>query len=139
MAIFFHDLIYDPTRHDNEEESAKAFREFVRDAPSILQPLEQPVVDMILQTKHHMQCPSGAPMDMKYFLDMDLAILGANKDRYEEYMRDIRTEYGHVPHDLYTKGRSSVLEDVFISTAVVLTNEFRTALDGTARKTSRMS
>lgn len=136
MAIFFHDLIYDATRHDNEEESAKAFREFVRDAPSTspLRSLEQPVVEMILQTKHHMQCPSGAPMDLKYFLDMDLAILGASKDRYEEYMRDIRIEYGHVPHDLYTKGRSQVLKTFLMAKQLYFTAEFRTALDAAARR-----
>lgn len=124
LMIFFHDIVYDPTKKDNEERSAEMFRSFCAAADGAIPPsLEALVVEGILQTKHHMNCAAGAHHDIQAFLDMDIAILGSNKERYMEYMRQIRQEYRHFPHDVYGKGRAAVLQ-TFLNTKRLYKTQF---------------
>src|SRR5215813_13950649 len=108
FAIWFHDVIYDTKRSDNEEKSA----EFAVETLASLGVPEQTIAitrEMILATKHH----RGADLswDMKAFLDLDTSILGAPEEIYKEYSRAIRKEYSWVPDVLYREGRMKVLND----------------------------
>lgn len=134
LMIFFHDVIYDPTAKDNEDKSAELFDEFVvKCKGAIPQSTAQLVRDGILFTKHHMNCPTWAHKDIKQFLDMDIAILGANKERYVEYMRQIRQEYRHVPHDVYGKARAAVLQQFLVVPRLFKTDYFHTKYEAVAR------
>ena len=42
-------------------------------------------------------------------LDADLAVLGADADTYDEYVRNVRAEYAAVSDDAWRSGRSAVL------------------------------
>jgi predicted metal-dependent HD superfamily phosphohydrolase len=44
--------------------------------------------------------------------DADLAILAADRHRYEEYAADVRREYAHVPDDGFRAGRAAILRDL---------------------------
>jgi predicted metal-dependent HD superfamily phosphohydrolase len=108
LAIWFHDAIYDPTRTDNENESAALARTALanlRESEVIMAAVEQ----MILATIKH-QAPENASDDLKLFLDFDLSILGSAPDIYARYAAAIRTEYGFVPEDAYRPARRAVLE-----------------------------
>jgi predicted metal-dependent HD superfamily phosphohydrolase len=105
-AGWFHDIVYDPRAHDNEERSAaiaatELKRLGVNDAEIAL------VRELILATIHA-DLPDPKP-DIKVLLDADLAILGAPSPRYERYAADIRREYAYVPDAEYRKGRAAVL------------------------------
>lgn len=107
LAIWFHDVIYDPRRSDNEAQSAAH-------AVQILHPLGvsgamlSKVSDLILATKSH----ETAVNDSDYFvlLDADLAILGAGPKQYQAYAQAIRREYSFVPDAAYRAGRTAVLQ-----------------------------
>lgn len=113
-TLFFHDIIYDPKRGDNEEKSADLWLDFCREMRLECDWHEPQVVttvrNYILQTKHHMACPDDADKDLLYFLDMDVAILGASHERYVRYADQIAREYGHYPRDAYCSGRKRILE-----------------------------
>lgn len=122
FAIWFHDVIYDTKSSDNEEKSA----EFAEEALAGLGVPEQTTAitrEMILATKHH----RGADLswDVKAFLDLDTAILGASEEIYKEYSRAIRKEYSWVPGFLYRKGRVKVLNDFLVRERVYHIEEFR--------------
>ena len=50
------------------------------------------VFEIIAMTKKH-NVPPNADIDMKFFSDIDMAILGSNQKRYEKYSAQIRLEY----------------------------------------------
>src|SRR5215831_1917480 len=123
FSIWFHDVIYDTKRSDNEEKSA----EFAVEALAGLGVPEQTIAvtrEMILATKHHRA--AGLSWDMKAFLDLDTSILGAPEDIYKEYSRAIRKEYSWVPDSLYRDGRMKVLNDFLEREHIYHTEEIRT-------------
>jgi predicted metal-dependent HD superfamily phosphohydrolase len=130
FAIWFHDVIYDAKRSDNEEKSA----EFAVEALASLGVPEQTITvvrEMILATKHHRG--AGLSWDMEAFLDLDTSILGAPEDIYKEYSRAIRKEYSWVPDFLYRKGRVKVLNDFLEREHIYHTDEIRAEYELQAR------
>ncbi len=107
LALWFHDVVYDPRRSDNEAQSAAY-------AVQVLQPLGVPaeilgkVTDLILATKSH-EAPNADP-NAFVVLDADLAILSAPPAQYDAYARAIRQEYSFVPEAQYRAGRTAVLQ-----------------------------
>jgi predicted metal-dependent HD superfamily phosphohydrolase len=130
FAIWFHDVIYDTQRPDNEEKSA----EFAGEALSKLGVPEQTIAvvkEMILATKHHRA--AGLSWDMKAFLDLDTSILGAPEEVYQEYSRAIRKEYSWVPDVMYREGRMKVLNDFLGRERIYQTEEIRAKCEAQAR------
>ena len=107
-AILFHDAIYDPKAADNERQSAELLLSM---APQIASHSLALAHRMILATEGHrlVEGSQAERQDIGLFLDMDLAILGAEKARFDIYEGQIRREYSHVPDDAFRKGRAAVL------------------------------
>lgn len=105
LALWFHDAIYDPTRPDNEEQSALLAGQWLTQLgaePTLVQTVHQ----LVLVTKTHLPETN----DEKIMVDVDLAILGASPDDYIRYAQAIRQEYHWVPEPAYTSGRAQVLQ-----------------------------
>ncbi len=131
FSIWFHDVIYDPKRQDNEEKSA----EFAAGALTRLGVPEHIVVivhEMILATKHHRV--ENVSWDMRAFLDLDTSILGAPEEIYNEYSKAIRKECSWVPDFLFRKGRVKVLNDFLERDRIYYTEEFMTEYERQARQ-----
>lgn len=131
FAIWFHDVIYDTKKSDNEEKSA----EFAVEALASLGVPEQTISlarEMILATKHHRA--DDLSWDMKAFLDLDTSILGAPEEVYKEYSRAIRKEYAWVPDLLYRKGRMKVLKDFLGRERIYSTEEIASKYELQARR-----
>jgi predicted metal-dependent HD superfamily phosphohydrolase len=100
-AIWWHDVVYDATRADNEELSARLAEQHVRED------LRQEVGRLIRLTRTHDVQPGdrlGAIL-----ISIDLSILGAEPARYDAYATAIRQEFIHVPERDYRAGRAKVL------------------------------
>ncbi|EGG21290.1 putative HD phosphohydrolase family protein [Cavenderia fasciculata] len=125
MAIWFHDVIYDATKSDNEDKSVEMFKEFALET-KLESKMSDLVSEMIDATKHHTKVQSGINIDQDYFLDFDLSVLGRAPKEYTEYSYNIRREYIHVPEDQYRSGRIAVLKR-FISSGRYMykTKEFQ--------------
>ncbi|CAM9669834.1 unnamed protein product [Choristocarpus tenellus] len=131
LAIFFHDLIYDPTSSTNEEDSACVFENFSVEAA--LEPGDvSTVTSYIIATKSHSVSDSD-DNDLQAFIDLDMAVLGGQRGGYMGYAEKIRSEYAHVPHSVYCEKRAKVLEDFLGVNSIYVTGRFKQDLESTAR------
>jgi len=128
-AIFYHDIIYNVFRKDNEEQSAAFAKKVLADLGVAPDRVER-CVRHIQATQLHQW--SGDP-DCNYLLDMDLGILGSERERYEWYTQQIRKEYRIFPDLLYKPGRKKVLEHFLGLDSIYKTEYFRTLLEEQAR------
>ena len=107
IALWFHDVIYNPKENNNEEKSALFAHELLKNAGCKSTYIEG-VSKLIMATKH----PAfPATLEEKYIIDIDLAILGASKETYEHYANQIKKEYSHISNASYQQGRRKVLSD----------------------------
>lgn len=105
LAVTYHDIIYDTSREDNEEQSAEFARH--RLAAMAFPPEESELcVRMILATKKH---ETHADEEINLFTDADLSILGADAATYDLYAGNIRKEYKRHNDLEYKAGRKRVL------------------------------
>lgn len=133
LAIWFHDAVYDPLRHDNEAQSADWALTFL--AETSLEPTRRErVADLIRRTANHTQPQPPHDADLLLFLDADLSILGAPEAAYWAYARQIRQEYQQVPDDLYRPGRRQVLAKLLAAPVLFHTPALRDELDAPARR-----
>jgi predicted metal-dependent HD superfamily phosphohydrolase len=108
LAILFHDAVYDPLRHDNEEKSAALAGQrlaFLGFPGGIIAKVAQ----YIYGTKHAQGFVTN-DCDLEVLLDLDLSTLAAVPAEYRTYAQAIRREYAHVPDELYRPGRRRILE-----------------------------
>lgn len=112
-AIVFHDIVYDPTRNDNEEQSAEIARAQLTKLSLTTRPFEiDRVCEIIIATKTH---KTDDPLG-KLMMDLDMSILATNpQDYHNGYAKLIRKEYSHVPLERYVEGRLNFLWTVLES------------------------
>jgi len=136
MALWFHDAIYETeTGADNEGLSADMARDALEeaDAPDAF---IRDVCSLILLTKKHL--PDDTP-DAALMCDIDLAILGQDKERFQAYENAIRQEYAWVPLTEYIAGRSRVLESFLSRPKIYATETFQNRYEAEARCNLRAS
>lgn len=107
LALWFHDAVYRPLCHDNEQRSAIMATEFLL-ANRAQIGLVESVEKLILATASH---SSHQDCDIvQIMLDIDLSILGAAPAGFAKYEAGIRQEYHLVPLPIYQKKRRLVLQ-----------------------------
>lgn len=130
-AIYYHDIIYEVKRRDNEQQSARYAQDDFRFTD--IKPEDQAaIIAMILATEQHLPSAEAAN-DLKYFLDFDLAILGVVRDEYQAYAQKIREEYVVYPDEVYFPGRKRVLERLLSRDYLFQTEIFRREYEAQAR------
>ena len=134
LALYYHDVIYEPTRADNELKSA----EYAVEALGFYLSTEQcqHIYTLIMMTATHQLDELADPdksSDAAYLLDMDLSILSASWPEYEHYAKAIRQEYMHVPLADYRKGRMAVLNGLLAHPKLYLTDYYYEQLEVQAR------
>lgn len=133
-AVWFHDAVYDPTRNDNEAQSAALAVRVLADEGWTQADIAE-VERLILLTAGH-SVKGGDPLGAR-LISIDLSILGAEPTRYEAYAAAIRREYAHVPEALYVAGRAMILQR-FLDAPVLFADALWAArLDGAARDNLR--
>jgi predicted metal-dependent HD superfamily phosphohydrolase len=131
LAIWFHDIIYDPSDRHNEEKSAQCFNDRV--GSFIRRDLTSDVERLIMATDPTR--PRSGRNDEDLMIDIDLSILGSSPSDYESYRSAIRSEYSFVPEADFRAGRMSILRS-FLSQRIYVT-EFFAALEQKARSNIR--
>ncbi len=128
LAIWFHDVIYDPRANDNEEQSA-AFSTL--QLQEISDDLARHVSDLILATKTHLP---GEVQDAELLIDIDLSILGKPAPRFAEYEAAIRSEYAWVPNNIYSVKRREILRAFLNRGRIYITKVFHDHYETAARQ-----
>src|SRR3989442_1125681 len=130
VGLWFHDVIYDTQRHDNEERSAdwarSAAREFGASAES-----GQRIYELIMFTRHAAE-PVG--IDAQVLVDADLSILRAQPARFQEYEAQVRSEYGWVPDAMFRSTRAKILRQFLGRPHLYCTTHFRERYEAQARR-----
>lgn len=124
IAIWFHDLIYDPRASDNEVRSADEAERFLGGSA-----LGSKVRELILATCHRGTIPCG---DEELIADIDLSILGSEPSVYRKYAAAIRSEYAFVAEPDYVTGRYKVLSAFLKRPRIFSTAHFRATLESIA-------
>ena len=129
MALFYHDVVYNTLRQDNEAKSAVFCEKRLKKAGFPPERLEL-VKETIIATKGHTihQNP-----DIDLFTDADLAILGSSWADYERYAKQIRQEYSIYPDFVYRPGRKKVLAHFLEMERIYKTESFHQRLETQAR------
>ena len=135
VALWFHDAIYDVHRHDNEELSAEWARAVVSQSGASAEAATR-IHSLIMVTKH-----TGVPAlpEEQLLVDVDLSILGATKERFAEYERQIREEYAFVPEAIFKTKRSEILQSFLNRPRIYGTVHFHDSLEARARANLRLA
>jgi predicted metal-dependent HD superfamily phosphohydrolase len=127
LAIWFHDVIYDPRATDNEEQSARFASECLKEAST---EIVRHVSTLILVTKSH---DTSNINDASLLVDIDLSILGKPPERFSQFESGIRREYAWVPADVYRQRRAEILEGFLKRERIYHTESFRERYEDAAR------
>ena len=131
-AIWFHDVIYDPTRRDNETASIAWFLEETREW---IHPDSSAGISRLIEATDFRIAAGGSP-GIDLMIDIDLAILSAAPEDYDAYTRAIRFEYAHVPEEDFRIGRAKVMAH-FLARPIYRTNGFLSREDRARRNIQR--
>lgn len=129
LALWFHDAIYDTRAKDSEERSAAWAAQVLRDCCAAAEVIAR-VRELILFTKHNVK-PAGA--DACLLVDIDLSILGAPAERFDEYEAQVRQEYSWVAEKDFRSERGKVLQQFSQRGTIYSTDLFRGWLEANAR------
>lgn len=133
LALWFHDAFYDPRRDDNELLSAKWARSSVLQA-GLPEDVADRVHALVMATRHE-AVPEDA--DAQLLIDVDLSILGAEAERFDQSDEQIRAEYAHVPDEEFRQGRKRILSGFLARPRLYSTEYFHAALEQRARDNLR--
>ena len=129
IALWFHDAVYDPHAHDNEEQSAGWAESFLADhgAPFAL---SRQVHALIMATRH-----TAKPVkeDANWMVDIDLSILGSKPEAYDGFETAIRHEYNWVEEDVFQQKRARILRSFLERPRLYSTDPFHERFEKAAR------
>jgi predicted metal-dependent HD superfamily phosphohydrolase len=129
LALWFHDAIYDVHAHDNEARSADWARQALRAAGVDAEAAER-VHALVMATRHD-AVPEGR--DAELLIDIDLSILGAERERFDEYERQVHAEYAFVPEEVRLPRRRAILQRFLDRKAIYATPRMHAQLEAPAR------
>jgi len=132
LAIWFHDIVYNPKAIDNEERSADLAVEALHEGGAA-EDLVSAVFALVMATKSHNVPPGDLGKNTALLLDIDLSILGKPSERYWEYEEQIRMEYEWVPMQVFSEKRAEILQGFLSRPRLYLTEPFYDRYEATAR------
>lgn len=137
FALWFHDAVYWPWRHDNEARSADQAREAARRL-GLPAAFAAQVHALVMATAHLSGTPpAAAEPAADWVVDIDLGILGTPPEVYDRYERDVRREYFFVTPRAWRKGRAAVLQHFLDQPRIYRTAHFHGLLEDPARHNLR--
>ena len=143
LALFFHDRILDTSdpasrtgdQVSNEERSALSLE---HEADPHLDPsIVSEAVRLVRLTERH--DPADEDYPGQVMCDCDLAILGADPERFDRYEADVRQEYAWVSDENWRTGRRAVVEKFLDRQTLFRTPYFQKRFENQARENLRRS
>ena len=130
LAFWFHDAVYKAFSATNERDSADWAIEFLEENRANQDMIDR-VEALIMATVHN---PGPLSGDMAIMVDIDLAILGASQQVYDQYEINIRKEYRRVPGFIFRKKRKALLRAFLDQDRLYHTDHFHDLWNGQALK-----
>ena len=129
LAIWFHDAIYKALSKTNELDSAVWAKEFALSNGYDQEGADR-VYDLIMATLHNGVVKGG---DQKLIVDIDLTILGAPNNVYDEFEQNVRKEYKRVPSFIYRRKRKELLKSFLNNDSIYHLDYFKNKYESVAR------
>lgn len=130
FSLFYHDIIYNVLRSDNEEKSAGlavARMQQINIDPGKIELCRE----QIHATKSHAVSNND---DTNHFTDADLSVLGQPWEIYMAYADGVREEFSIYPDFIYKPGRRKVLQHFLAMDRIFKTSYFHEKLEQQARE-----
>jgi dephospho-CoA kinase/pantetheine-phosphate adenylyltransferase len=124
LGWFFHDIVYDPSDTKKGSNELKSKQELI-DISSTLNVatgVTNRAAQFIEATIEHKAYESDS--DGAFFLDNDLWILGAPRNRYDKYVQDLREEYSVFDDEAFKSGRAKFLQSMLGREQIFKTQHF---------------
>jgi predicted metal-dependent HD superfamily phosphohydrolase len=128
-ALWFHDAVYNTFSSKNERRSADWAAHVLEKSGAPPSSIE--LVRSLIMATRHREKPTGAPQQL--LADIDLAILGDDADRFQQFELQIRSEYWWVPTAMYRKQRIAILRSFVMRPSIYATHEFHERYERLAR------
>jgi predicted metal-dependent HD superfamily phosphohydrolase len=135
IALWFHDAVYDLKAKDNEARSADWAGQALAEA-QVAPEMRARVRELIMATCHAAQPESD---DGRLLVDIDLSILGADTERFDEYEVQVRQEYAWVPRPLFRRKRREILQGFLARPRIYATGWFQQRFEAAARANLKRS
>jgi len=129
MALWFHDSVYQMVPSGNEEASAELCKQSLMYAGT-LEDLAQQISNLILADHSAVL----TDQEQQVLADVDLWILAAPPERFEEYEVQIRNEYKEVPDEVFYPTRERIMRRFAEKEHIYYTPEIRRQLEDRARE-----
>lgn len=131
LAIWFHDVIYEPKPGaDNEARSAARARDACAQM-GVRPDAAERVAKMVLASADHQVTEDDG--DLAAFLDIDLAVLGESPTLFEHFEVGVRREWSWVPDEIYAAKRSEILRGFLAREPIYRTPALRARFETQAR------
>lgn len=134
FAIFYHDIIYNVWRKDNEKRSAVLATKRLTELGVPSEKVAAVALFIEATHSHTLSPDSVYQNDLSYFLDFDMSILGAEWPDYFNYVQQVRKEYHIYPDLLYRPGRTQFLQKTLNGGPIFHTTAFRELYEAQARE-----
>jgi predicted metal-dependent HD superfamily phosphohydrolase len=131
-AIWFHDIVYDGTRSDNEQRSADVAETELKTLGAS-DAFGRDVRRLILLTRHDRE-PAPDDIDGRLIVDIDLASLALPPEEFDRNTSLIRQEYPHVSDEKFRQGRCDLLGKFLARPRIYFTPTFFNRNEQSARQ-----
>jgi predicted metal-dependent HD superfamily phosphohydrolase len=127
MAIFYHDAVYDPQRHDNEARSAELAVARLAGSP----PAALALIDLAIRATEHHQADHP---EAQLLIDLDLSFLGASLREFAANVTKLVREFAHLPRQTFLRGQARYLQPFLDQPHIYYTPVFRQRFEARARR-----
>jgi predicted metal-dependent HD superfamily phosphohydrolase len=134
LAAWFHDAVYVVSDPAGNEQRSAALATAALGRLGAPQELVDRVATLVLDTASHDLGPRVRDVARVVLHDADLWVLSAPVARFDEYCRQVRAEYAHVPAAEYARARSAVLRPLLARPHVYRTPHARDRWEPPARE-----
>jgi predicted metal-dependent HD superfamily phosphohydrolase len=131
LALWFHDAVYHPRAQHNERRSADWLIAETRNAG--LDEMRIAGLEALVMATCHDSMPTPEAGDAALLVDIDLAILGAAPERFDEYEQQVRREYAHVPDEVFRSARAEILRGFLHRPRLFQTERLHRQIEAAAR------
>jgi len=132
VAVLFHDIVYDPKRKDNEEQSTSMMYKMLDEGYHTMKECSGEAVDVIaniiLDTKTH----KATRPESELVLDLDLLGMSEEYGVFITNSDNIRKEFSHLTDKEWTIGRSYFFKEL-LKKPIFVTKHF-SHLENAARR-----
>lgn len=101
LAVWFHDLVFEPGQPDNELRSAELYRDLARGVQD--QALIDHVYGLVMATLHNGFALDG--IDVEYIVDIDLSSFGLDWEEFLHDSENLRRENPHLEDSAYYRNQ----------------------------------